>query len=170
MTRFTKRVAIAAIFGAVIFVTKAFAPSPLNKMIIVVHALLLAVGALLLRKMGATYVALIGGVLSAMWNLALAPFTFLFAVLYGLFVDCFFFLFKVGIVGGKVERGRLVAAMTLSTVLVGVSSYYVSVHLRLLPRNPLMEVIILGVGPISGAVAGYVASVVWNKHLKNVKF
>jgi len=155
LRRSTKRVAIAAVFGAVIFVTKTFAPSPLNKLLIVVHALLLAVGALLLRKMGATYVALIGGVLSAMWNLALAPFTFLFAVLFGLSVDCFFFLFKVDIVQEKVGRGRLVAAMTFSTLLVGISSYYVSVHLRLLPQSPLTEAIILVIGTISGAVAGY---------------
>lgn len=170
LRRFTRRVAISAVFGAVIFVTKTLAPSPLDKMLIIVQALLLAISALLLRKMGATYVAAIGGVLSAMWNLALAPLTFLFAVLYGLSVDFFFFLFKVDIVEGKVEKGRLIAAMAISTMLVGVSSYYVSVQLSLVPRNPLLEVIILGVGTVSGALAGLVTSVVWNKHLKNAKF
>ena len=170
LRQFTRRIAIAAVFGAVIFVTKTFVPSPMNKMIIVVQALLLAVSSLLLGKGGATYVALIGGLLSALWNLALAPFTVLFALLFGLFVDSFIYLFKVDIVAGEVEAGRLVAAMTLSTMLVGVLSYYVTVHLfDLIPRNPSMEAIILVMGTISGAVAGYLASVVWNKHLKNVK-
>lgn len=115
-------------------------------------------------------IALIGGLLSALWNLALAPFTVLFALLFGLFVDSFIYLFKVDIVAGKVEVGRLVVAMTLSTMLVGVLSYYVTAHLfDLIPRNPSMEAIILVMGTISGAVAGYLASVVWNKHLKNVK-
>lgn len=170
LRQFTNRIAIAAVFGAVIFVTKTFVPSPMNKMIIVVQALLLAIGSLILRKMGATYVALIGGVLTALWNLSLAPFTLLFALLFGLFVDGFFFLFKVDIVEGKVEIGRLVAAMTLSTMLVGVFSYCVTVHLMgLIPRNPSMEAILLVTGTISGAVAGYLASVIWDKHLKNVK-
>ena len=79
--------------------------------------------------MGATYVALIGGVLTAMWNLALAPFTLLFALLYGLLVDGFFFLFKIDVVEGRVATSRLIAAMTLSTMLVGVSSFYVMTHL-----------------------------------------
>jgi len=171
LSQFTRRIAIATVFGAVIFVTKTFVPSPMNKMIIVVQALLLAVSSLLLGKAGATHVALIGGLLSALWNLALAPFTVLFALLFGLFVDSFIYLFKVDIIGGKVEVGRLVAAMTLSTMLVGVLSYYVTVHLfDLIPRNPSMEAIILVMGTISGAVAGCLASVVWNKHLKNVKF
>lgn len=69
----SKRVAVATLFGAVIFVTKTVLPSPIGHMFIVVHALLLALGALLLRRMGATYVSVIGGVLTALWRTALAP-------------------------------------------------------------------------------------------------
>jgi hypothetical protein len=63
-----------------------------------------------------------------------------------------------------------VAAMAISAMLVGFSSFYVSVQLGLVPRNPLLEVIIMGGGTVSGALAGYVTSVLWNKHLKNAKF
>ena len=151
------------------FVTKAVMPFPLDKMFIVVQAVLLALGALLLRKMGATYVAVIGGVLTALWRPALAPFTFFFALLYGLFVDGFFFLFKGDLIDGKVKTSRLVTAMTLSTMLVGLLSYYVSVSLDLIQRNLPLEVGILVMGTLNGAMAGYFAAIIWNKHLKNAK-
>ncbi len=162
-----KRVAITTIFGATIFIVKTLAPSPIDKMLIFVQALLLALGALLLRRMGATYVAAIGGILTALWRTALAPFTLLFAVLFGFFIDGFFYLFKVNIKDGRVRSSRLVVAMTLSTMLVGLSSYYMSVSMELLPRNPIMEVSILVAGTLSGAAAGYFAAIIWNKHLKN---
>ena len=166
----TKSIAIAILFGAMIFLTKTFAPSPMNKMLIVVQALLLALSSLLLGMMGATYVASIGGVLTSLWNFALAPFTLAFAIFFGLLVDGFFFLFKVNIAEGRVETGRLVVAMTLSTMLVGVLSYYVTVHLMgLMPQNPLLEAFVLVMGTISGAIGGYLASTIWNRHLKNVK-
>ena len=170
MRQRTKRVAFSTLFGAVIFVTKTVVPSPIDKMFIVVHAVLLALGALLLRKMGATYVAVIGGVLTALWRTALAPFTFFFALLYGLFVDGFFFIFKVDIVDGKVKTGRLVTAMTLSTMLIGLLSYYVMVLLMgVIQRNLPLEVGILVMGTLNGAMAGYFAAIIWNKHLKNAK-
>jgi len=165
LTRSTKRVAIATLFGALIFVTKALAPSPINKMLVVIQALLLALGSLFVGKMGATYVALIGGILTALWDLALAPFTIFFALLYGLFVDSFFFLFKVDIVEGRVKASRLIAAMTLSTLLAGISSYYTTAHLTgLVPRNLVTEIAIMIVGTVSGSVAGYLASIVWNRY------
>lgn len=162
-----KKVATATIFGVVIFVTKTVVPTPMNKMFIVVQALLLGLGSLLLNKKGATYVAVVGGVLTALSNIALAPFTFSFALLYGLLVDGLFFIFTVNTVNGKVKTTRSITAMTLSTVLVGLLSYYTSVWLGLIPRNLPMEVIILSVGIVSGVIAGYFVSVIWNKQLAN---
>jgi len=151
-------------------VAKIVVPSPIDKMFIVVQAVLLALGALLLRKMGATYVAVIGGVLTALWRTALAPFTFFFALLYGLLVDGAFFLFKVDIVDGKVKTGRLVSAMTLSTMLIGLLSYYMTVLLmNAIQRNLPLEVGILVMGTLNGTMAGYFAAIIWNKHLKNAK-
>jgi len=138
-------------------------------MFIVVHALLLALGALLLQRMGATYVAVIGGVLTALWRTAFAPFSLVFALLYGLLVDGFFFLLRVN-TKDKVKTGRLMASMTVSTALVGLLSYYVTVFpFGLFPRNLALEVAILVVGTLNGTLAGYLASIIWNGHLKNAK-
>jgi len=168
--RSTKKVAVATLFGAVIFITKIVLPSPLDKMFIVAHALLLGLGALLLKRLGATYVALIGGALTALWRTTFAPFTFIFALLYGLFVDCFFFLFKVNTVEETVKASRLIVSMTLSTALVGFLSYYVSASLGLLPRNLVLEIILLVIGTLCGAAAGYLIGIIWNRHLKHSKF
>lgn len=166
----TKRVALATLFGAIIFLSKTIVPSPIDKMFIVVQGLLLALGALLLPSLGATYVGVIGGVLTALWRIALAPFTFVFASLYGLLVDGCFFIFKVDTSQGNVETSRLVASMTVSTTLVGLLSYYTTVFVfRLLERNPLLDVSILVVGTLSGIIAGYLASVIWKRYLKIVK-
>ncbi|MFQ6073760.1 MAG: hypothetical protein ACE5KC_00940 [Candidatus Bathyarchaeia archaeon] len=166
----TKRLVLATLFGAVLFLSKTVVPSPMDKMFLVVHALLLALGALLLQKMGATYVALMGGVLTALLRTALAPFTFAFALLYGLFIDGFFFIFKVDTAGSDVKTSRLVASMTLSTALVGLISYYSTVFLfGLLQRNLVLEVSILVIGTLNGILAGYLTSAVWKRFLKNVK-
>lgn len=99
----TRRVALAAIFGAVIFLSKTFLPSPIDKMFILVPALLLALGALVLGRMGATYVATVGGILTALWRISMAPFTLIFAVLYGLLVDSLFFILKIKTAEGNVK-------------------------------------------------------------------
>ena len=166
----SKRVAVATLFGAVMFTTATILPSPIDKMFIIVHALPLALGALLLRRFGATYVAIVGGVLTALWRTALAPFSFVFALLYGLLVDGFFFIFNVYVDDGTVKTGRMMASMTISTALVGVLSYYVTVlSLNLLQRNFALEVAILVAGTLNGIVAGYLTSIIWNKHLKNAR-
>ncbi len=158
----TRRVALAAIFGAVIFLSKTFLPSPIDKMFILVPALLLALGALVLGRMGATYVATVGGILTALWRISMAPFTLIFAVLYGLLVDSLFFILKIKTAEGNVKTSRLVASMTLSTALLGVVSYYTTVHLaELLPKIPMLELIILVMGTVNGMVAGYLASIIW---------
>jgi len=167
----SKRVAVATLFGAVIFVSKTVLPSPVDKMFIVVHAALLALGALLLRRMGATYVAVVGGILTALWRSALAPFTFGFALLYGLLVDGLFLVFRVNTKGGEVNTRMVVAIMMVSTALTGFLSYYVTVFpFGLFQQNPAIDAAILAAGILSGMVAGYLASVIWNKRLKHVRF
>ncbi len=166
----TKRIALATLFGAIIFLSKVVVPSPIDKMFIGVHALLLALGALLLRRMGGTHVAIIGGFLTALWRISFAPFTFIFALLYGLFVDLFFFVFKVNTTEDNVKTSRLVVTMTVSTALVGLISYYTTVFpFGLLPRNSMLELSILVIGALNGSVAGYFTSIIWNKYLKKAK-
>ncbi len=164
----TRRVAVATLFGAVIFVTKTF-PSPLDKMIIFPHALLLALGALLLRRMGATYVAVIGGVLTALWRPAFAAFSFVFAILYGLLIDGFFFTLKVHFGDKEVKTVRLITSMTASTALVGFLSSYVTSFFGLMRMDLIFQVAILVIGTLNGFVAGYLTSIIWNKRLRNAK-
>jgi hypothetical protein len=167
----TKRMTIATALGTIMFLTKIIMPSPIDKMLIVVQAFLLAIGALILHKIGATYVGAIGGFLTALWRPSLAPFTFFFALLYGFLIDTFFYLLKVHDMNNRVKTGKIVVATTFSTTLTGFSSYYsMALLMELVPRNLLLEVIILAVGIASGAVAGYLAAVVWNKDLKNIRF
>ncbi|MDW8022677.1 MAG: hypothetical protein RMJ15_02900 [Nitrososphaerota archaeon] len=150
--------------------SKAFLPSPFDKMLIIVQAVLLGLGSLILRRIGAAYVAMVGGFLTALFRPAFFPFTLFFALLYGLFVDFLFFIFKVNLGQGTVKTGRLMTSMTLSTGFTGFLSYHVSVLFELLPRNFALEVSVLATGTLSGAVAGYLVAVIWNKHLKNTRF
>ena len=53
---------ITALFSAIIFVANAFLPTPLNYMMIVVQAVILALSGLFIKG-GATYVGAIGGLL-----------------------------------------------------------------------------------------------------------
>jgi hypothetical protein len=167
----TKRIALVTLFGGVVFLSKIVVPSPLDKMFIGVHALLLALGGLLLKRLGATYVAVVGGFLTALWRISFAPFTFVFDLLYGLFVDSFFLLFKANVGEGTVNNSRVVVSTTVSTALVGLISYYLTVfQFGLLERNPVLELGMLFAGALNGLVAGYFTCVIWNKHLKNVGF
>lgn len=166
----TKRLALSTLLGVVVFLSKTLVPSPFDKMFIVVQALILTLGGLLLRRMGATYVAVVGGVLTAFWRAESAPFTFVFALLYGLFVDGFLFIFKVNPTNDGVKTNSLVVSITLSTALIGLLSNYAAVAFGLLPRNPMLEVGILIVGTLNGIAAGYLASIIWNRYLKNVRF
>ena len=165
----SKKLALASVFGVLIFVTKTVLPAPINKVVIIIHALLLALGALLLGKMGATYVSAVSGILTAIWNVALAPISFLFAIVYDLLVDGFNFILKVNSSNRKINTWRLMATMTLSTTIVGLMSYFMTLWMDLIPRNLPMEIGMLLIGLFSGVVAGYIASIIWNTYLRKLK-
>jgi hypothetical protein len=181
-TQKLKRLFIIALFGSIIFVTNIFLPPPINYILIVVQAVLLALSALFIRKVGATYVGAVGGLLTALGSPALGPFTFFFAFLFGVFVDVFLFIFKIKASPQGVSRNRLMAAMAVSTLLIAVSSYsafaifpqfitlsqgfsYVSLFVQ---RSPMLDALVLFMGPVTGAVAGYAASYLWNKYLRHI--
>ena len=67
---------LIALFGSIIFVVNVFLPPPLNYVLIVVEAVLLALSGLFIKKLGATYVGAVGGLLTALGSPALGPFTF----------------------------------------------------------------------------------------------
>ncbi|WP_455285414.1 hypothetical protein [[Eubacterium] cellulosolvens] len=166
-SRRSRRLALAILFAVLVFISKIFLPTPLDKVLIVVQALFLGLGSIMLAPLGATTVSTIGGLLTAAWRAPLAPFTLGFAILYGLLVDAFSMVFKVK--DGSVRVGRLVAAVTVATAISGVASYYTTVYvLSLLPRNIVLEAAILIIGVLSGLGGGYLAGLVWNKAVRHL--
>ena len=180
-TQKAKRLFITALFGSIIFVVNVFLPPPINYLLIVVQAVLLALSGLFIKG-GATYVGAVGGLLTALGSPALGPFTFLFAFLFGVLVDVFLFIFRIVASPEGVNRNRLMAAMAFSTMLIGILSYsafallpqfipiakeFSSVGL-FVQRSTMLDVLVLFMGPVTGAVAGYAASYLWNKYLRNI--
>ena len=165
----TQRITLVVLFGVAVFLSKALLPSPMDKMVVVFQALFLVLGSLLLRRLGATSVAAIGAVLTISLRPQLPFFTLMFALIYGLLTDGLTTIFDVKTADGDVRARRLVAAVTLSTTITGLASYYTTVHiLSLLPRNPALETLIFVVGVINGLLGGYLAAVIWRKALRHI--
>lgn len=160
-----RRVAIVSIFGVVIFASKLIIPTPIDKAFIIIQALLLTLSSLQLR-MGATHVAIISGLLTTVWRPVFAPFSLIFAIMYGILIDVFLHLFKVRMPHGNVKTGRVVLSLTLSTAIVGLLALYVTVMVGLMPTLPILYLTIIILGVINGAVAGYFASFIWNRYSK----
>jgi hypothetical protein len=177
-----QRLFIIALFGAIIFVANVFLPAPINYLIIALQAVLLALSSLFIHKVGAMYVGAVGGLLTAIGSPALGPFTFFFAFLYGLFVDASLFAFKIKGSREGVNRNRLIVAMATSTFLIAVTSYstfavfpqFISIiegfsYLGLfVQRSPMLDAIVLFMGPATGIVAGYASAYLWNKYLRHI--
>jgi hypothetical protein len=164
-----------ALFGSIIFVVNVFLPPPLNYVLIVVEAVLLALSGLFIRKLGATYVGAVGGLLTALGNPALGPFTFLFTLIFGILVDMFLFIFRINASREGVNRNRLMAAMALSTMLIGILSYSAFAMFPqftgsglFIQRSPMLDALVLFMGPATGIVAGFAASYLWNKYLRHI--
>jgi hypothetical protein len=141
----------------------------------------LALSSLFIRKVGAMYVGAVGGLLTALVSPALGPFTFFFAFLFGVFVDLFLFIFKIKGSREGVNRNRLIAAMALSTLFIAVCSYSAFavfpefINLEqfefmglFIQRSPMLDVMVLFMGPAVGAVSGYASAYLWNKYLRHI--
>ena len=181
--RFTQRLNrlfITALFGSIIFIVNAFLPPPINYVLIVVQAVVLALSSLFVKGLGATYVGAVGGLLSALWNPSLGPFTFLFAFLFGVFTDGFLFILRVSGTQEGVNRNRLILAMALSTMLIGLTSYSAfavfpqfvpfakGLFVLFIQRSTMLDALVLFMGPATGIVAGYAAAYLWNKYLRHI--
>jgi len=159
-----------------------FLPPPINYVLIVVQAVLLALSGLFIKN-GATYVGAVGGVLTALGSPALGPFTFLFSFLFGILVDAFLFIFRIDASVEGVNRNRLMAAMAMSTMLIGIISYSAfALFPQFVPlakefsgvglfiqRSFMLDALVLFMGPATGITAGYAASYLWNKYLRNIR-
>jgi hypothetical protein len=105
--------------------------------------------------------------MSALWRTFFAPFTIIFAIMFGLVMDSLFYLFKVRASNGEVNMKRMAVSTTASTAIVGILSYYVTVYLlNMLPRNLFLEIGIIIAGVMNGAFGGYLATIIWKNNLK----
>ncbi len=164
-----KRLFIAALFSSIIFVINFLIPPPISYLLIAVQAVLLALANLFIGKAGAIYVGLIGGFLSALSRPAFGPFTFLFTFLFGILVDVLSFVFKITSTTDGVKESRIILAMTFSTSIIGVLSYYTTaVYIQIIDLNQMMLGLVAFVSLGSGISAGYAAAYLWNKYLKNI--
>ena len=143
-----------------------------------VEAVLLAISGLFIKKLGATYVGAVGGLLTALGSPALGPFTFFFTFLFGVLVDASCLFSELRLPEG-VNRNRLMAAMAISTMLIGIISYSAFCYLPavhscaglsglFIQRSPMLDALVLFMGPATGLVAGYATAYLWNKYLRHI--
>src|SRR4030067_3836235 len=140
------RLLIAALFVSIIFVTRLFVPPPFDRLLIAVDAVLLALSALFIKNVGATYVGAVGGVLTGLLLPSFLPFSVLFAFLYGFLVDVFLFVFRVNATEAGVNRNRVILAMAVGTFLCAFLSYYATTVVRVIPSYPVIDVFVFFMG------------------------
>ena len=156
------RLALISLFGGSIFLSKIILPTPIDKMFLVLQAMMLALGTLYISRFGGTSVALIGGLLTTLWRPSFAPFSLIIAVMYGMLMDILIFGLRVKIADNEISLKRLVVAITIATSLTGILGYYVTVlALELLPRNVMLEILIFAAAIVNGVVAGFLTARVW---------
>ncbi len=151
-------------------------------MFIVLQAVLLALSGLFIKNVGATYAGAVGGLLTALGSPGLGLFTFIAAILFGALVDISLFVFRIKGSFQGVNRNRLIAAMAISTMLIGIITYGASVIVPeyvfaqagipnmtlVIQRSLFLDVMVLFMGPATGATAGYAAAYLWNRYLKSI--
>ena len=153
-----------------VFLAKGFLPSPTADFLLIFEALLVGLSYLILGRGGATYVELVNGLLQTPVKLSLAPFSLLFALMFGVQVDAFASLLKVK--NSEARALRLAGTLSISSATTGVIAYYTSAVLELVPSDQgialtIIAPTILIFGVISGAAAGYLAARIWNGKLSS---
>lgn len=166
----TRSIALASLFGVLILVTNGFIPAPDSDFLIVVQSLLLALSYLVVGRGGATYVGLVSGMLITVVKLGFFPVDLVFATLFGVLVDLLASGLRVR-TDGRASSVRLSVCMMISTGIVGLGAFYVSVFafpasFTDVPHDPVTDATILVFGVVSGAVAGVIAARLWNRNLK----
>jgi len=164
----TKKLVTATILGVVIGIVYGALPFEIGDSLIVFEALLLSLSFILLGPGGATYTGLINGLVETPLQLAFGPFALGAALLYGILVDVFCSLLGVK-AGDRISMKRLVAALSLSTIITGLAATYAYVALGFGTTAPFMDIYlpVLVVGALSGAVGGFLADKIWERNLKS---
>ncbi|MDG6983185.1 MAG: hypothetical protein JRN28_01305 [Nitrososphaerota archaeon] len=164
----TRKLITATLFGVLIGVVYGALPFEVGDTLIVFEAIILSLSFILLGPGGATYTGLINGLVETPFQLAFGPFALAVALFYGVLVDVFSVLFRVKS-EGKVRPKRLVAALSLSSVITGLSATYAFIALGFGMTAPFVDVYlpVLLVGTLSGAIGGYLAGRIWDRNLKH---
>jgi hypothetical protein len=101
-------------------------------------------------------------------QLAFGPFALGVALFYGILIDLFSTLFKVTS-EGKVHTTRLVASLSVSTIITGLTATYAFITLGFGTTAPFVDVYlpVLVVGALSGTIGGLLAARIWGRNLKH---
>ncbi|MCS7126474.1 MAG: hypothetical protein NZ929_06165 [Aigarchaeota archaeon] len=161
----SKKISIIALFSIVVFISKIFLPTPLDKMFILIQPLSYAMANFIIGRLGGTVVGAISGLLVQTWRPVFIPFTFLFALIYGLMIDFFIYLFRIRSSQRTVSSLRLMFALSLASIIVGVSAMYVTVGAGVMPAAYQIYIMVLIAGTLNGLVAGYLIAQIWNRYL-----
>ena len=164
----TKKLVTATLFGVLIGVVYGALPFEIGDSLIVFEAVVLSLSFILLGFGGATYTGLVNGLVETPLQLAFGPFAFCVALFYGVLVDVFSTLFRVTS-EGKVHTRRLVASLSLSTIITGLVSTYAFIALGFGTSAPFLDVYlpVLVVGALSGTAGGFIAARIWERNLKH---
>jgi len=164
----TKKLITATLFGVLIGVVYGALPFEIGDSVIVFEAVILSLSFILLGPGGATYAGLINGLVETPMQLAFGPFAFGVALFYGILVDTFSSLFRVTS-EGRVHAKRLVASLSVSTIITGLVATYAFITLGFGTTAPFVDVYlpVLVVGALSGTIGGFLAARIWERNLKS---
>ena len=164
----TKRLITATLFGVLIGVIYGALPFEIGDSLIIFEAMILSLSFILLGPGGATYTGLVNGLVETPLQLSFGPFALVVALFYGILVDVFSTLLKVTS-EGKVHTTRLVASLSVSTIITGLAATYAFITLGFGTTAPFVDVYlpVLVVGALSGTIGGLLAARIWERNLKH---
>lgn len=164
----SKKLITATLFGVLIGVVYGALPFEIGDSLIVFEAVVLALSFILLGPGGATYTGFINGLVETPLQLAFGPFALGVALFYGILVDVLSNMFRVTS-EGRVHTKRLVAALSVSTIITGFVATYAFITLGFGTTAPFAEVYlpVLVVGALSGTIGGFLAARIWERNLKS---
>ncbi|HXY56175.1 MAG TPA: hypothetical protein VEH01_01045 [Nitrososphaerales archaeon] len=164
----TQKLITATLFGVLIGVVYGALPFEIGDSLIVFEAIVLSFSFILLGPGGATYTGFINGLVETPLQLSFGPFAFGVALFYGILVDAFSTLFRVTS-EGKVHPRRLVASLSVSTIITGLVATYAFITLGFGTTAPFLDIYVpvLVVGALSGTIGGFLAARIWERNLKH---
>jgi hypothetical protein len=164
----SKKLITATLFGVLIGVVYGALPFEIGDSLIVFEAVVLSLSFILLGPGGATYTGFINGLVETPLQLGFGPFAFAVALFYGVLVDVLSILFKVTS-EGKIHTKRLIASLSVSTIITGSVATYAFIALGFGTTAPFVEVYlpVLVVGALSGSIGGYLAARIWERNLRH---